>query len=606
MKKEFLKSANNLPVDQNDWNWSNTFGLLFIIFLSFWTFQSVGKLGFVWDDFEYIQTNKMLAQDLSISIPHFFGQNYYVGNYHPVTMSSYALIYQKAKLNPELYHQVVLLFHVLNSLLVFWMIWILNQGRFVVAAVVSALFAVHPMHVESVAWASELKDVLYTFFFILGLICYLKTYQKQSRLLYLMFCFLFFVISMLCKPAAVCFPLVLMVFDYYKINQFQWKTALEKIPFFMAALWMGVVTIMAQDKAVGSIGQYEFFERVMISSFASIFYLVKLIIPINLSALHPFPVSSGGDFPLYYKLAPFMILVLFFALWYLRRSNKTLVFGFLFFFASIVLVLQFLTVGMAVVSERYTYVPYIGLFYIIAYYVDTYFKQRYSNSVSANFTLGMLIMPILVFSWMSKNRVMVWQNNKTLWTDVVAKYPESAVANYNLGSFYFKELKDDDSSLVYFQKTIQRDPLHYRALINLGLINGRRKNKDLAMDYFKRAEQINPDYFELYKNRGFVLSMFGETDRALGDFTKYLSLVPKDAQILYGRGLIYQMKKENEKAHADFEAAVLYEPRNAGFWLTKAESALELGRIETARKDLEMAIQLGAKPKPDLRRRLGL
>jgi len=601
------KSTPKIEYSQSrNWTPLNYLFLAGLVLLVIWTFNPVSKFGFVWDDLEYVQTNKMLAQPLSKSIAHFFEQNYYVGNYHPITMSSYALIYQKAKLVPELYHQVVLLFHLLNTLMVFWFVWILSEKKLLVALLVSALFGVHPMHVESVAWISELKDVMFSFFFIAGLIAYLKSFTARTPWLNIGLSFVFFVISVLSKPAAVCFPLVLMCLDFYKSNKPWSSTLWNKIPFFLVALIMGFVTIKAQGKAVGTIEQYTIVERIMLSSFASIFYLFKLFVPIHLSALHPFPAKTGGLFPMIFKIAPFVLALIIFSIWYFRKQSKILVFGFLFFFANILLVLQFLTVGMAVVSERYTYLPYIGLFFILAMWLDQYLNSRSEKLAYSSYLKYASFIPVFVFAWLSHDRVQIWQNNKTLWTDVIKKYPESAVAHYNLGTYYFKEKNDDDSALSWFQKTIQKDPNHDRALINLGLINGRRKNKDLAMDYFKRAEKVNPDFFELYKNRGFVHSLFGETDLALEDFSKYLIQVPHDAQILYGRGLIYQFKKETEKAYLDFSNAAYYDAQNANYWMTKSETAFTLGKLEDAKADFNKAIRLGAKPDPNFKQQLGL
>ncbi len=606
MKSNYKAAPKIEPIHSSIWTPMNVLLLASLVLLVIWTFNPVSKLGFVWDDLEYVQTNKMLAQPLTKSIAHFFGQNYYVGNYHPITMSSYALIYQKAKLVPELYHQVILLFHVLNTLMVFWFVLILSDKKFAVALLVSALFGVHPMHVESVAWISELKDVLFSFFFIAGLIAYLKSYASPKSWYYILLSFVFFVFSVLSKPAAVCFPLVLMCLDYYKLDKPLSSTLWNKIPFFIVALIMGLVTIKAQGKAVGTIEQYTILERIMLSSFASIFYIFKLFIPTQLSALHPFPAKTGGVFPMIFKLAPFLLAFIIFAIWYFRKQSKILVFGFLFFFANILLVLQFLTVGMAVVSERYTYMPYIGLFFILAMGMDQYLNSKTGKLAFKSYLMYASYIPVFLFAWLSKDRVQIWQNNKTLWTDVIKKYPESAVAYYNLGTYYLKEKNDDDSASAWFQKTIQKDPNHDRALINLGLINGRRKNKDLAMEYFKRAEKVNPDFFELYKNRGFVHSLFGDTDLALADFSKYLNLVPHDAQILYGRGLIYQFKKETENAYLDFSNAAYYDAQNANYWMTKSETAFSLGKLEDARADFNKAIRLGAKPDPNFKQQLGL
>lgn len=578
--------------------------LFLLILLSWWVFSSVKQFGFVWDDLEYVQTNEILNKPLSTSIPHFFEQNYFVGNYHPLTMSVYALIYQNAKLDPALYHLVVLWIHLLNVLLVFWFVWKLASKHFGIALFVAACFAVHPMHVESVAWISELKDVMYGFFFLGGMTAYLYALDHKKSWLYHIICFVLFIASVLSKPAAVVFPLALLSIDYFKQGHLNFKNGWSKAPYFIVSLLMGLLTIKAQGDAVGEFEHYNFLERIMLSSYAFIYYLYKLILPLDLSALHPFPTRANGAFPWIYQFSPVFLACILGAIWWWGRKKSHWIFALMFYFVNIFLVLQFITVGMAVVSERYTYIPYIGLFYALALECRNRLSSTFTTQPMMQWSLA--IVPVLLMAWLSQQRVQVWKNNRTLWSDVVVKHPETAVAYYNLGTYFMKEARDDDSALNYYQKAIQREPKHQRALINLGLINGRKKNKELSMQYFTQAEAIDSEFPELYKNRGLVHSMLSDLDAAFIDFSKYLEKVPADAQILFGRGMIYQMRKQNNEAYMDFNKAVQFEKTNPKMWLTLAQSAQMLGKNEEAKNAALVAQRLGANLDPGLKSALGL
>lgn len=604
MKKNISQNPSPAPVKPIAWG--PALACLILLILGAWAFSGIKGHGFVWDDLEYIQNNPMLAQPLSKSIPHFFGLNYYVGNYHPLTMTVYALIYQKAKLDPALYHQVVLYFHLANILLVFWFSWLLAGRRLWIAFWVAAIFGLHPLRVESVAWVSELKDVLYAFFFLGALIAWVWRSRSSRPMLFTLISFLLFCLSLLSKPAAVSFPLAIMAIDYYQQGRFSRSDWLRYLPFFVLSFIMGLITIQAQDKAVGAVTHYNLMERIMLSSYAMIQYIKQLFLPGPLSALHPFPVKSGEGFPLIFKIAPFIAALVLAGVWYSRQYGRLLVFGFGFYLVNVALVLQFVTVGMAVMSERYSYIPHIGLLLALAIALDQYLLPKFKSGTAGYALLAGLFVPVIAFSLMTRERTKVWKNNKTLWTDVAEKYPETAVAYYNLGTYFMKEVQDDDSALAWYQKAIQKDPEHARALINLGLINGRKKNKDLALDYFARAEKKEPGFFELFRNRGYVHSMFGAYDEALADFSKYLELIPTDAQIYYGRALIYQMKKMNDRAYEDFSSAVRYDPYNGNYWVAKAQSAQSLGKTEEARADVQKGIRLGGKADPTLLKELGL
>ena len=201
-------------------------------------------------------------------------------------------------------------------------------------SIIALLFGIHPMHVESVAWISQFKDVLFGFFYLLGLIIYLIYLDKQNwvKWTFYLLCLIFFVLSLFSKPAAVSFPLSLLAIDFYRERRFTLYSLLEKIPFFIGSVVIGLITIKAQGSAVGAFEDYNLIERIMLSSYALFSYLFNLFFPTHLSALHPFPFRTNGNFPWYYMISPFGLVPLIYLLIKSLRLGRITLFGFLFFF----------------------------------------------------------------------------------------------------------------------------------------------------------------------------------------------------------------------------------------------------------------------------------
>jgi len=303
-----------------------------------------------WDDENYIVANLLLRGPDWKGI---FTQEV-VGNYHPLTILSLSLNYYLTELNPFSYILFNLLLHVANTLLVFYFIWIISEKKIWVALFTALLFGLHPMHVESVAWISERKDVLYTLFFLFALIKYWH-YLKSGKILNYWLCFIFFVLSIASKPAAIVLPLVLFLLDYWKGRPYNKKIIIEKIPFFLVSMVFAGITLFIQSKtAVASLDVYPLWSRMLFACYVVMIYFLRFIIPYPLSAFHPYP--DPGNLGTAVLLSPFFALALIAFIW-VNRKNKLVVFSILFFIVNLLLVMQVVSIGYTIVSERYTYVP---------------------------------------------------------------------------------------------------------------------------------------------------------------------------------------------------------------------------------------------------------
>ena len=501
---------------------------------------------FVWDDARYIENNPLIT---TIDIKALFSR-YVMGNYHPITMLVYALGYKLFALDPAGYHVVSLLIHLCNVLLVFYALFLLSR-QVMPALVAALLFGIHPLHVESVAWASELKDLLYTFFFLASYIFYLKYVTKPGSKFYL-FSLLLFLLSLLSKGMAVSLPVVLVLTDYFMGRKFSKQTIIEKIPFFALAIVFGVVAIYAQQSssAIQEITRFPFLYRVVFASFGFVSYILKTILPIQLSAFYPYPVNSGQALPAFYYIFPLLAL----AILYTARFSKKIVFGLGFFTATVFLVLQLLPVGDAVMADRYSYVPSIGLFYLAAEGLNWLWQHNRKTPA-----IGLVAVFSVFFFAQTFTRGKVWKDGLTLWTDVIEKHPDVPVAYNNRGGALMHE-KRFDEALADYNKAIELRPGFYDAYNNRGLLQADRHRTGEALDDYNKAIQSEPNHPEVYSNRGLLLMELKRNQEAWADFNKAIALKPDYSQAYYNRGLLASSEGKKQEAYNDYEKAIQLNP----------------------------------------------
>ncbi len=608
MKKDKMKKSedNSLPKSTPYFRFGLT--LMSVAIITALVLSSVTSNKFVWDDAEYIVRNESLKKPFSEAIYYYFDQNFFVGNYHPLTMLGFSLQYKITELNPALYHKINLFIHLLNVTLAFFFTFLLSRRKIWIAASVALLFGIHPMHVESVAWISQFKDVLFGFFYLLGLIIYLIYLDKQNwvKWTFYLLCLIFFVLSLFSKPAAVSFPLSLLAIDFYRERRFTLYSLLEKIPFFIGSVVIGLITIKAQGSAVGAFEDYNLIERIMLSSYALFSYLFNLFFPTHLSALHPFPFRTNGNFPWYYMISPFGLVPLIYLLIKSLRLGRITLFGFLFFFFNTVLVLQFVTVGNALFSERYTYIPYLGLFFTIAMILDQLIQKYFGSFWLKPAVTVSAVIFFIAFAGISYSRTKVWKTDKSLWTDVSKKYPLCAIAHYNLGTYYFKEEKNDAQALISYNKTLSIDTTQIKAFVNRGIIFTRMREMEKAESDFMHAIKLDSNFAETYKNFGILHATVGNYEKSIADYTNYLRILPASPDIYYGRGMTYYQLKRFGEATDDFSKAISYDSLNANYWVLKAMSLQADGKKEEAIPIALKAQNLGETLDPAFKQNLGI
>ncbi len=527
-----------------------------------------------WDDGGYIHEHELvheLSWDNFVTI--FNPTTFYKGNYHPLTTFFFAVEYSMVGEHALLYHINNLIFHLLNVLLVFVFIRLISK-RTEIAAFVSLLFGIHPMHVESVAWISERKDVLYTFFFMLSLIQYFYYVTKsESKRKHYILVLVFFFLSLLSKSAAVSLPVALFVVDYYLKRKPNRKLILEKLPFIGLSIVFGLLAIFSQSEK-GAIQDltpmFNLFERLLIVCHGAMTYLWKLFVPVNLGAMHPYPDKLDGMFPLIYYIAPFVVLLVVAGIVYSRKYGRHYIFGALFFFVNIALVLQIVPVGGAAMAERYTYVPYIGLFFILGKLYDNVIRSTGTVSRRMKPLLTVVVLLFIIFlSVLTFARIGKWKNGEVLMRDLTKVYPYLPFAYNNLGYYYYHWEKNYDKALREYTTAIKADSNYYQAWSNRGVVYNNMEKHEEAVRDFTICLSLDPGNNDGLIGKANSLSALLRFEEALPFYNQYLQKKPGDANAVLKRGTANVQLGRYEEALADLEKSKELKPDNyeVYYWL---------------------------------------
>ena len=563
------------------------------------------KAGFVnWDDPDYVLNNPYLRSFSNIrellTLPVH-------GNYHPLTMLSLAWNFGFSGVQAASYHWFNLIVHLLNTFLVFKLAFRLSEGNKITAFASSLLFGIHPMHVESVAWISERKDVLYGFFFLLGLISYLKYADTKIRGAYF-FSLGWFILSLASKPSAVIFPLVLFTFDFFRQRKFSWKLVVEKIPFLLFACLLGYLTLQGQKTAgaTDAVQSYALGHRVLFFFYGFLMYFIKLVVPFELGAFHPFP-AVNTSLPLIYFLSPLFFLAVITGCILTHKKYPVISFSFGFYLVNLLLVLQFFVVGSAVISERYTYIPYIGLFFLVGWLLSEKYKSKPLNGYAIVVMIG------LVFCYVANVQARTWKNSLTLWQQVLKYNSTSSLAYENLARYYREDLKDYDAALKNFSEAMNYEPNKagvYKGLGKTYFDKGgsepdQEKRKQLiflALENFNKGIKIDsvnnhPDKKitgEIYINRGSSLATIGMLEEALKDFNAGLEYDPLNQNGYYCRSLYYIITGNNVKAIEDHNRYLKLNPYNAEIFRERGVCKRNLKHYKESLDDLNKAMSLNS------------
>jgi tetratricopeptide (TPR) repeat protein len=543
-----------------------------------------------WDDQEYVLENPYITSLSFENIKYLF-TNENASNYHPLTMLSLSINYAISGLKAWSYHLFNWLIHLVNVFLVFTLCKKLFTQHLFIALLTALLFGIHPMHVESVAWVSERKDVLYVMFFLISTIQYLR-YLDSSKKKYLIYTTLFFLLSLFSKPAAITLAPLLLVIDWYKGRNDWGKIIVEKIPFFALAVLFTFITYQIQEtSAVKTYDALGFLDRIALGGTAFSLYTFKSVIPFHLNCFYAFPALIFN-----WMFFAAITATLFTIGWlYYFRKNKIVLFGSLFFLISISLYLHIISFGEALLSERYTYLSYIGIFILVAYFFKWIFKSRYTN-LGIVLLSGYLIF-LAAFSFIQSK---VWNSGSSLWSNSIENmFFESAKPYVNLASAQIREGKENEA-LSNYEIALNIDGNSFDALNNSGIIYSNRKNYPEAIKRYNKALSVKSDQPETFVMRGNAFFRSQNYDAAITDYNAALQLNPNHGDAYNNRGTInYNIKKDYQSAFSDFNNALRINPNFGSAYLNRSRCQYQLGRFSESLADAKKAQSLNVVVDPN-------
>ncbi|MES0397510.1 MAG: tetratricopeptide repeat protein [Syntrophobacteria bacterium] len=551
--------------------------LITAVLLVYW---QVGDHEFInYDDNAYITDNAQVQKGLTSEGIIWAFTTSHTGNWHPLTWISHMLDCELYGLNPKGHHLTNVLFHTANAILLFVVLrWM--TGAIWRSGLVAALFALHPLHVESVAWAAERKDVLSTFFWMLTMVAYVHYVNRPGGKRYLLV-LITFSLGLMAKPMLVTLPFVLLLLDYWPLNRFKpravtgsvedqplgfrssgddkspiLKAVMEKTPLFLMSLFSCVVTVMAQQEA-GAISTLEivpFKLRIANGLVSVVAYMGKMIWPQDLAVFYPHPVS---DLQIWKPVVAglFLLILSTVALWVAQRCRYVLV-GWLWYLGTLVPVIGLVQVGEQAMADRYTYVPLIGLFIVVVWgfadLVKGWRSRRWVVSVSA----AVMVLALMAGSWL---QVTHWKNSVRLFKHALDATSNNYVAHYTLGNALALQ-GNLTGSVSHYNKALQIHPNFAEAHNNLGNALALQGNLTGAISHYNKALQINPDHAEAHRNLAVGLDRQGRHQEAIQHYAEVLRISPHDAQSHNNLGVALAEQGRLKEAVAHFTEALRIDP----------------------------------------------
>ncbi len=579
-----------------------------------------------WDDDSYVLRNTLVHSLTTESIYSHFMTPEQVGHYHPLTMISLTIDYFFWKDNAFGFHLTNLVFHLLNTILVYWFILSISKNQFI-AFIVCLLFGIHPMHVESVAWISSRKDVLYAFLFLASILAYLRFRIVQvGRYYWYTLSIILFAASILSKSLSFTLPIILLLLDYYMKRPNRREELVEKVPYFLFGgfgAWLATFGQQASNTLIG-FSEFSISQTLFLGTENALFYAIKCVVPYPLSTFHPFP-SSTLSLPIITYLSIIPAIGVLFLLIKSYKRNAVIFFGITFFLISVGPVLQFIPNGKAIFSERYTYVSYLGLFFIIAHGILLlvgWLKQRPSIK---NWIFTIILGWVVMLCFQSYRQSKIWKDSETLWTQAIENYPESDWAYLSRGTYrvdhgnYDKALSDlnksiqlnptadahyergrlqeklDKVTLAFadYTSAIKLDSNYAMAYVNRGVLMSTGNDLRLPINDFNQAIRIKPDYALAHFNLGLMHKLSGNLEKALQHMSDAILLEPKNERFLIYRGVVYADLTEYSKAILDFEQVMNIAPQSGEPYLLRSYCYFNQGDVKLAREDTKTAIRKG-------------
>jgi tetratricopeptide (TPR) repeat protein len=579
--------VNSFQEKKMDFRKADIFYLMFILLITLLCFLPLFQNQLVnWDDDKYITENYLIRE---FNLKAIFTQPV-LANYHPITILVYTAIFKFFGLDPFAYHSVSLLLHLTNTLLVFFLIKLLFNSKNL-SFLVALFFGISPIHVESVAWASELKDLLYAFFFLLSLICYVLYANNSLNRKYLLLSVFFFLFSVLSKAMAVSLLPVIILHDFMMKRKMDLKILIEKIPFLIISVVFGIIAILTQKEVIQDSSVFSFFDRILFASYGFVNYILKIIAPVNLYPYYPYPEADSNSIPAYFYFFPVLAIgILAIALYSLKFTRK--IFWALAFFAvTIFLVLQLLPVGDAIMADRYAYIPSIGIIYLLSSFL-IYLKDKYNNQSGYNILIGLLF---FAYGIKTFHQNQIWKNSVSLWSYAV-KYPNQSYLPYsNLANALDNE-GDYEGAIENFTRAIEKNSDYIDGYLFRGVSKAKINDIEGAIKDFDAAIKISPLNTNAYFYRANAMISSGNYPAALKDFKIASNIDPAFVAAYYNSAILKLQLNDYVGAISDFDKTISLNKEIWDSHTNRGNAKLFLDDYEGAIQDYNVALNKNPNP----------
>jgi protein O-mannosyl-transferase len=557
--------------------------LTLLVLGAYWPVANHDFLNF--DDPTYVTDNHVVTQGLTWGGIRWAFTTGHFSNWHPLTWVSHMLDVELFGLDAGAHHAVNLLFHLVNTLLLLVVLRRLT-GAFWPSYFVAAWFALHPLHVESVAWISERKDLLSAFFALLTFAAYTGYAQRRSWWRYLLV-LLLFTLGLMSKPMVVTLPFVLLLLDYWPLNRLtsesgrmRWDRApflvLEKVPLFALTAASALITFVVQ-RAGGAVGSFERFSltaRLANAVTAYGVYLVKTVWPAKLAVVYPHPGNVVPWVPVLLSLAA-LLLITGIALWQARRRPFLLV-GWLWFTGMLVPVIGLVQVGEQAYADRYTYLPLVGVFIMVIWGGVSLTRGR--GRIVAGAFAGACTLALAASAQIQAG---YWRDSVTLFRHALAVTDHNYVAHTSLGSALLKRGELEEAH-AHFQTAHAIKPDYPEALNNLGFVYLRLGNMPEALGYLETAVDNYPTYVEAHINLGIALAQIDRVPEAVAHLEYAVARRPADATARFNLGMAHLAQNDAAKALTEFEQARALNPDDVEAHFMVAAALAGLERLDEA------------------------
>ena len=625
------KRQSVIPVNEN--TRLRRSDLVILLGLAVMTFgiyaQVVGHQFITLDDPTYIRENPNVNRGVTLAGLAWAFTTFYVANWHPLTWISHMIDCQLFGTNPGRHLLVNALIHAANTLLIFYFLFRTTHARWP-SALVAALFALHPLHVESVAWASERKDTLSTFFGLLSLIAYVRYAEAPSISRYAWVA-VTLALGLLAKPMLVTWPFVMLLLDYWPLGRFSGehtrprvlfsaprrkpstlrgapvsdalgggaerstrgacapqtsRLLIEKIPLFALVAASATITFIAQSHggAVRTLTHAPITFRLVNALVSYVKYLLLTFWPNDLGVYYPFAGISAWQI----IGAAFLLIGTTAFCFSQRRSRPYLIVGWLWFLGTLLPVIGFVQVGGQTMADRYFYIPSIGLFIALVFGLADLAKSWHvAPPLGAGVAAGVL----LILATLTNAQIQRWRDSFTLFEHTLAVTPPNPHIEYNLALALGGSGRYDEAA-THFEKALQIDPHFYDGLVGMGVTREFQGRLPEAIDYFQAAIRSQPDTPTAHLQLGRVLWKQNSDEAALEEIGRALQLAPKDAEIRADFGLALQLVGRIPEAIEQFHEALRMNPNNAEAHANLALALLASGKPRESIPEFETALRL--------------